>query len=90
MNQELVQHWELDNLLIASMAVAQGALNREESRGAHFREDFPERSDAFNDHTLVSMKQFGKVEFSKRKVDMSIFEEGGEFAEKFGIIERKY
>jgi hypothetical protein len=36
------------------------------------------------------MKQFGKVELSQRKVDMSIFEEGGEFAEKFGLIERKY
>jgi succinate dehydrogenase / fumarate reductase flavoprotein subunit len=90
MNQELIQHWELDNLLITSMAVAQGALNRQESRGAHFREDFPERRDAFNYHTLVSMKQFGKVEFSKRNVDMSILEEDGEFAEKFGIIERKY
>jgi succinate dehydrogenase / fumarate reductase flavoprotein subunit len=72
------------------MAVAQGALNRQESRGAHFREDFPERSDAFNHHTLVSMQQFGKVEFSKRNVDMRIFEEAGEFADKFGIIERKY
>ena len=90
MNQELVQHWELDNLLLTSMAAAKGALNRQESRGAHFREDFPERSDAFNHHTLVSMKQFGKVEISKRNVNMSIFEEGGEFAEKFGIIERKY
>ena len=90
MNQELVQHWELDNLLTVSMAVAQGALNRRESRGAHFREDFPERSDAFNYHTLVSMKQFAKVEFGKRDVDMSIFEEGGEHYEKFGIIERKY
>jgi succinate dehydrogenase / fumarate reductase flavoprotein subunit len=90
MNQELVQHWELDNLLTVSMAVAQGALNRRESRGAHFREDFPERSDAFNYHTLVSMKQFAKVEFSKRDVDMSIFEEGGKHYEKFGIIERKY
>jgi succinate dehydrogenase / fumarate reductase flavoprotein subunit len=90
MNQELVQHWELDNLLTVSMAVAQGALNRQESRGAHFREDYPERSDAFNHHTLVSMKQFAKVEFSKREVEMSIFEEGGEHYEKFGIIERKY
>jgi len=72
------------------MAVAQAALKRQESRGAHFREDFPERSDAFNYHTLVSMKRFGKVEFSKRDVDMSIFEEGGEHYEKFGVIERKY
>jgi succinate dehydrogenase / fumarate reductase flavoprotein subunit len=90
MNQELIQHWELDNLLLASMAVTQAARKRQESRGAHFREDFPERSDAFNYHTLVSMKQFGKVGFSKRDVDMSIFEQGGKFAEKFGIIERKY
>jgi succinate dehydrogenase / fumarate reductase flavoprotein subunit len=90
MNQELVQRWELDNLLTASMAIVQAALNRRESRGAHFREDFPERSDEFNHHTLVSMEQFGIVEFGKREVDMSIFEEGGEFAEKFGMIERKY
>jgi succinate dehydrogenase / fumarate reductase flavoprotein subunit len=54
MNQELVQHWELDNLLNVSMAIAQAALNRRESRGAHFREDFPARSDDFNDHTLIS------------------------------------
>ena len=90
MNQELVQHWELDNLLLASMAIAQAARKRQESRGAHFREDFPERSDAFNHHTLVSMKQFGKVEVIKRDVDMSLFEEGGKFAKKFGIIETKY
>ena len=90
MNQELVQHWELNNLLTVSMAVAQGALNRRESRGAHFREDFPQRSDAFNYHTLVSMRQFTEIELNKGDVDMSIFEEDGEFAEKFGIIERKY
>jgi succinate dehydrogenase / fumarate reductase flavoprotein subunit len=90
MNQELVQRWELDNLLAVSMAVVQGALNRRESRGAHFREDYPERSDEFNHHTLVSMKQFSKFEFSKRDVDMSIFEEGGEHFEEFGVIERRY
>jgi succinate dehydrogenase / fumarate reductase flavoprotein subunit len=90
MNQELVQHWELDNLLTASMAVARAALNRKESRGAHFREDYPERIDAFNYHTLVSMKQFAKVELSKRNVNMSIFEEGGEHYEKFGVIDRRY
>lgn len=90
MNQELVQHWELDNLLTTSMAVARAALNRKESRGAHYREDYPERRDAFNHHTLVSMMQFAKVEFSKRDVDMSIFKEGGEHYRNFGVIERKY
>jgi succinate dehydrogenase / fumarate reductase flavoprotein subunit len=90
MNQELLQHWELDNLLCISMIITRAALNRKESRGAHYREDFPERSDEFNHHTLISMKEFGKVDFGKRDVDMSIFREEGEFYEKFGIIERKY
>ncbi len=90
MNQELVQHWELDNLLTVSMAMAQAALNREESRGAHFREDYPERSDAFNYHTLVSMDRFGEVTLGRREVDMSILEEGGKNSDKFGLIERKY
>jgi len=90
MNQELVQHWELDNLLAVSMVIAEAALNRRESRGAHFRDDFPERKDEFNHHTLTSMEQFGKVELGKRKVDMSLFEAKGPSYEKFGIIERKY
>ena len=90
MNQELVQRWELDNLLAVSMIMTQAALHRRESRGAHFREDFSERSDTFNYHTLISMTQFGEVTLGRREVDMSIFEKGGEDSEKFGIIERVY
>jgi succinate dehydrogenase / fumarate reductase flavoprotein subunit len=90
MNQELVQHWELDNLLCISMIITRAALNRKESRGAHYREDFPERDDEFNYHTLISMSQFDEVELDRREVDMSIFKEEGGFYEKFGMIERKY
>jgi succinate dehydrogenase / fumarate reductase, flavoprotein subunit len=90
MNQELVQRWELDNLLDVSMVVCVAALHRRESRGAHFRDDFPVRSDNFNYHTLVTMLDFGKVELGRREVDMSIFQAKGENCEKFGIIERKY
>ena len=90
MNQELLQSWELNNLLSISMIIAQGALNRRESRGGHFREDFPERKDKFNYHTLALMMEFGKVELRQRPVDMSIYEERGENYEKFGMIERKY
>ncbi len=90
MNQELITHWEVDNLLAVSMTIAQAALNREESRGAHCREDFPERSEAYNDHTLISMSEFGAVHLGKRPVDMSIFEARGDHYEQFGMIERKY
>jgi succinate dehydrogenase / fumarate reductase flavoprotein subunit len=90
MNQELIQHWELDNLLAVSMVITQAALNRKESRGAHFREDFSERRDEFNFHSLVSMEQFDEVKLGRREVDMRLFEEKGQHADKFGIIERKY
>jgi len=90
MNQDLVQRWELNNLLTVSLVTAQGALNRRESRGGHFREDFPEREDPFNYHTLAYMSEYGKVELGERPIDMSIYEEKGEHYEKFGMIERKY
>jgi succinate dehydrogenase / fumarate reductase flavoprotein subunit len=90
MNQELIQHWELDNLLTLSLVITRAALNRTESRGAHFREDFPERRDAFNHHTLITVAPDGEMEIGKRDVDMSIFEEGGKHADNFGWIERKY
>ena len=36
---------DLENLLVVSEAVARAGIARTESRGAHFREDFPEKSD---------------------------------------------
>jgi len=90
MNQELVQRWEIDNLLSVSMVIAQGALRRRESRGGHARVDFPQRRDEFNAHTLAYMPEFGKIRFESRPVDMSLFDAKGESHEKFGLIERKY
>ena len=90
MNQELIHRWELDNLLTVSMVIVQAALERRESRGAHFREDFPERKDEFNYHTLASMSEFGQVSLGKRPIDMSLFEAKGEHYDRFGLIERKY
>ena len=72
------------------MVTAQAALNRRESRGGHYREDFPERKDEFDYHTLASMEAFGEVDFHKRSIDMSLYEARGEHYEKFGMIERKY
>lgn len=40
------EEYEFANMLTASLLVVQGALGREESRGAHYREDYPERNDS--------------------------------------------
>lgn len=44
-NPELVAAYRLPGMLKLALCVAEGALARTESRGAHFREDFPRRND---------------------------------------------
>jgi fumarate reductase flavoprotein subunit len=44
-NPELVMAYRVGKMLKLALCVAYGALQREESRGAHFREDFPRRND---------------------------------------------
>ena len=44
-NPELVAAYRLPRMLKLALCVARGALLRTESRGAHFREDFPQRDD---------------------------------------------
>jgi fumarate reductase flavoprotein subunit len=45
-NPELVTAYRVPKMLKLALCVANGALQRTESRGAHFREDFPRRNDA--------------------------------------------
>jgi succinate dehydrogenase / fumarate reductase flavoprotein subunit len=90
MNQELIQRWELDNLLEVALVCARSALYRKESRGGHFRDDFPERKDEFNHHTLAYVSEHGTVRLEKRPVDMSLYEARDQHSEKFNLIERKY
>ena len=67
-NTELLNAWELGNMLAVAEVVAMSALNRKESRGGHSREDYPERDDVnWLKHTLVTRKN-GKVEISYKPV----------------------
>jgi len=53
-NTELIEALELRNIMIVGELILTGALNRQESRGAHSREDFPARDDGnFLKHTLA-------------------------------------
>jgi fumarate reductase flavoprotein subunit len=44
-NPELVAAYRLPRMLKLALCVAEGALARCESRGAHYREDYPQRND---------------------------------------------
>ena len=54
-NDELIEFFQTENLLLQAIATAFSALKREESRGAHFRQDFINRDDKnWLKHSLVS------------------------------------
>src|SRR6185436_9923696 len=45
-NPELVSAYRVQKMIKLALCIAYGALTRTESRGAHFRQDFPHRDDA--------------------------------------------
>ncbi len=72
-NSDVLGILELENLLDLSLVTAASALNRTESRGAHSREDYPERDDAnWLKHTLTSLDG-NDVSIGYKDVDVSIW-----------------
>ncbi len=79
-NTELLEAIELGHLITISEVIAESALRRTESRGAHYREDFPKRDDEnWLKHTLA-FKKNGSIEFAYKPVRIT----------KFQPEERKY
>jgi succinate dehydrogenase / fumarate reductase, flavoprotein subunit len=73
-NTELLNAWEMGNLLDMAEVIAVSALNRKESRGGHAREDFPERDDEnWLKHTLI-WKENGVLKIGYKPVIMTRFE----------------
>ena len=73
-NTEITEALELRSLLTVGQIILESALQRRESRGAHCREDFPDRNDAdFLQHTLAYYSPAG-VDISYRPVVINRFE----------------
>ncbi len=79
-NTNLRDALEIWNMVLLSQVVAEGALNREESRGAHARREYPKRNDKkWLKHTIIKMSD-GKNKITYSKVKLG----------KFKLEERKY
>ncbi len=79
-SQELVNIIEYESMLDLAEVITLGALNREETRGSHFRRDFDKRNDEkWLKHTLIFWKE-GKPEIGYKDVNIS----------KYKPVERKY
>jgi succinate dehydrogenase / fumarate reductase flavoprotein subunit len=90
-NTGLLEVLELGNLLDLAQATVASALARTESRGAHSREDFPDRNDQdFFKHSLVYSHGDGDPGLDYKDVDVITIEKDGQTVPKYPLEIRKY
>ncbi|MFM7131142.1 MAG: succinate dehydrogenase/fumarate reductase flavoprotein subunit, partial [bacterium] len=90
-NTGLLEYLELGNLLEMAQAMVASCENRKESRGAHSREDFPDRDDAnFFNHSLVSKDGENGTKIEAKPVDVIMIEKDGQTLPKYPLEVRKY
>jgi succinate dehydrogenase / fumarate reductase flavoprotein subunit len=74
-NTDLLEAWELGNLLELAEVTTLSAINRTESRGAHLREDYLDRNDQeWLKHTLVTRGADGTLTISYKPVVIKQFQ----------------
>jgi succinate dehydrogenase / fumarate reductase flavoprotein subunit len=74
-NTELLEAWELGCLLDLAEVTATAALARQESRGAHAREDFPNRDDVnWLKHSLAWRRPDGAIDLGYKPVKLGLYE----------------
>ena len=74
-NTDLQEAIELGHMLDYSLFIVEGAIARKESRGAHYREDYPNRDDEnFLKHTFATMDEDGNISLEYGEVVITKFE----------------
>jgi len=70
-NTNLFQILELKNMLDLALCVTETALERQESRGSHYRDDFPRRDDqSWHRHSICTLQENGDIRLTSKAVTM--------------------
>ena len=73
-NTDLLEAWELGALLDVAEVTAVAALDRTESRGGHYREDYPERDDENWLRHSLAWRRDGQIELGFKPVTITDYE----------------